>query len=75
MCLLQLKEGEFASVDAINVDGLLKQRLRAMGLTTDARICVRHFGWFKSTVQVMINRSLIALRKEEAEKIEVHRVA
>jgi len=75
MCLLQLKEGEFASVHAINVDKVLKQRLQAMGLTTNSRICVRHFGWFKSTVQVMINRSLIALRKEEAQQIEVHRIA
>jgi Fe2+ transport system protein FeoA len=75
MCLLQMKAGEIAAVDAVNVHGALRQRLMAMGLTQDARICVKHFGWFKSTVQVMINRTLIGLRREEAALIEVHRVA
>lgn len=75
MCLLQMKVGEVAAIEAVNVRGALRQRLIAMGLTQDARVCVKHFGWFKSTVQVMINRSLIALRKDEAALIEVHRVA
>ncbi len=75
MCLLNMKIGEIVSVDAINLNTTLKQRLCAMGLTRDAHICVKHFGWFKSTVQIRVNRSLIALRKEEAELIEVHPVA
>ncbi len=75
MCLLEMKIGEMVAVDAINVDATLKQRLCAMGLTRDAHICVKHYGWFKSTVQIRINRSLIALRKEEAELIEVHALA
>ena len=75
MCLLQMKVGEIAAVEAVNVNGALKQRLMAMGLTQDAQVCVKHFGWFKSTVQVMINRTLIALRREEAELIEVQKVA
>lgn len=72
MCLLQMKKNEMAIVDAIYLDQGLKHRLAAMGFTKESRICVKQYGWFKSTVQVMINRSLIALRKEEAEKIEVH---
>jgi ferrous iron transport protein A len=74
MCLLQMKVGEMASVDAVNVDGALKQRLLAMGLMPHARVSVKHYGWFKSTVQVMINRTLIALRRDEAELIEVHKI-
>jgi len=74
MCLLQMKAGEMLAVDAINVNDALRQRLCAMGLTRDARICIKHFGWFKSTVQIMINRSLIALRKDEAALIEVHKI-
>ena len=74
MCLLQMKAGEMLAVDAINVNEALKQRLCAMGLTRDAHICIKHFGWFKSTVQIMINRSLIALRKDEAQLIEVHKI-
>lgn len=75
MCLLNMKIGEMVSVDAINLNATLKQRLSAMGLTRDSHICVKHFGWFKSTVQIRVNRSLIALRKEEAQLIEVHPVA
>ena len=75
MCLLQMKIGEMVKIDAINVNGTLKQRLCAMGLTRDAHICIKHFGCFKSTVQVMVNRSLIALRKDEARLIEVHPIA
>jgi Fe2+ transport system protein FeoA len=45
-----------------------------MGLTPHAQISVKHFGWFKSTVQIMINRTLIALRRDEAERIEVHKI-
>ncbi|MDA3946316.1 MAG: FeoA domain-containing protein [Helicobacteraceae bacterium] len=72
MSLLHMKIGEMVAVDAINVNSVLKQRLCAMGLTRDAHICVKHFGCFKSTVQIRINRSLIALRKDEARLIEVH---
>jgi ferrous iron transport protein A len=74
MCLLQMKIGETAAVDAINVNDALRKRLYAMGFTVDSRICVKHYGWFKSTVQVMIDRTLIALRKDEAAQIEVHKI-
>lgn len=74
MCLLQMKAGETALIDAMRVDAALKHRLQAMGMHIDSKICVKRYGWFKSTVQIMINRSLIALRKEEAACIEVHRI-
>jgi len=74
MCLLEIKAGEMVSVDSINVNSELKQRFNAMGLMRDSHICIKHFGWFKSTVQIVINRSLIAIRKNEAELIEVHKI-
>ena len=74
MCLLQMKVGDMAAVDAINVQGDLKQRLNAMGLARNSEICIKQYGWFKSTVQIMINRTLIALRKDQAELIEVHKI-
>lgn len=74
MCLLQMNIGEMAAIDAIGLNPALRLRLQAMGLTKDAQICVKHFGWFRSTVQVMINRTLIALRRDEALQIEVHKI-
>jgi len=72
MCLLEMNKGEVAAIDALNVNGELKQRLNSLGIIRDNAICVKNFGLFKSTVQIMINRTLIALRKEEARLIEVH---
>ena len=74
MCLLQMKVGDIATVDAINIEGALKHRLNALGLARNSEVCIKQFGWFKSTVQIMINRTLIALRKDEAELIEVHKI-
>jgi Fe2+ transport system protein FeoA len=75
MNLIQLKVGETAVIDRVHVNGALKERLSSLGLLRNESVSIQHFGWFKSTVQVMTNRSLIALRKEEATCIEVHRVA
>lgn len=74
MCLLEMKVGEMAAIDALNVSSELKNRLNALGFIRDNNICIKKFGLFKSTVQIMINRSLIALRKEEAALIEVHKI-
>lgn len=75
MLLSQLAIGEMAVIDAINVGGALKKRLGSLGIMERESVCVKHFGMFKSTVQVMTESSFVALRKEEAACIEVHRVA
>ena len=72
MRLLEMKEGQIASIDALYVNGELKKRLNSLGFIKENNISLKKFGLFKSTVQIMINRSLIALRKEEARLIEVH---
>lgn len=74
MCLLEMKRGEMAVIDTVNVSGELKKRLVSLGLIRNANISIKNFGWFKSTVQVMINRSFIALRKDEAAQIMVHKI-
>ena len=74
MCLLEMKRGETAVIDTVNVNGELKKRLVSLGLIRNANISIKNFGWFKSTVQVMINRSFIALRKDEAALITVHKI-
>jgi Fe2+ transport system protein FeoA len=74
MCLLNMKVGEMASIDALNVNSDLKKRLNALGFIRNNHICIKNFGLFKSTVQIMINRSFIALRRDEAKLIEVHKI-
>lgn len=74
MQLLQMNVNEQAVVDAVNLSSNVRLRLRSMGLCPNSRVCIKHFGWFRSTVQVMIDSTLIALRKDEARQIEVHLV-
>lgn len=74
MCLLDIKAGEMVSVDSMNVSEELKRRLNSFGVMKNAHICVKQFGLFKSTVQVMVYRSLIAIRRDEARLIEVHKI-
>lgn len=75
MLLNELNVGEEAVIDAINIGGSLKSRLCSLGLTERQSVCVKHYGLFKSTVQVMTESSFIALRKSEASCIEVHKIA
>jgi Fe2+ transport system protein FeoA len=72
MCLLNMQKNDRCIVDSINLDSNIKKRLASMGFCPNSQICIKNFGWFKSTVQIEVNRALIALRKEEAEQIEVH---
>ena len=74
MLLHQLEVGEEAVIDTINIGGSLKSRLGSLGLSENQSICVKHYGFFRSTVQVMTESSFIALRKEEASCIEVHKI-
>jgi Fe2+ transport system protein FeoA len=69
-----MKVGDVAAIDAINVNEELKQRLNSLGFIRDNEISVKNFGLFKSTVQIMIHKTFIALRKEEAKLIEVHKI-
>lgn len=62
------------AIDALNVNIELKKRLNSLGFIRSNALRITQFGLFKSTVQIMINRSLIALRKEEAKLIEVHKI-
>lgn len=74
MCLLEMKVGERACIDMLNVDKVLKKRLNSFGFVRNGHLSVIRFSLFKSTVQVMVNNSLIALRKGEAKLIEVHKI-
>ena len=75
MLLNQLDIGDEAMIDTVNVSGALKERFHSISICEHELVTVKHFGWFKSTVQVFVNSSLIGLRKEEAACIEVHKVA
>lgn len=64
-------KGGTATVIKINAIGALKQRLISFGLMKGAEVKMLECGMTKSTFEVKIGNVSIALRREEAELIEV----
>jgi ferrous iron transport protein A len=64
-------KGGMATVVKINATGALKQRLISFGLMKGAEITMLECGLTKSTYEIKIGNVNIALRREEAELIEV----
>lgn len=64
-------KGGTATVIKINASGALKQRLISFGLMKGAEVKMLECGMTKSTFEVKIGNVSIALRREEAELIEV----
>lgn len=64
-------KGGTATVAKINATGALKQRLISFGLMKGAEVKMLECGMTKSTFEIKIGNVSIALRREEAELIEV----
>jgi len=71
MSLDELKKGDLAFVKSIDCDDELKHRLFSFGLMRGVKIKVKEFSLKKKTIEIEIGRSHIALRLDEAKKIEV----
>ncbi len=74
MTLDKLHKDDKAIITKINCDEVLKHRLSSFGLMRATEIKVKAFSLKKKTIEVEVGRSFIALRFEEAEKIEVKKV-
>ncbi len=71
MRLVDLKEGQEALVVRIDADEDLKRRFASLGLRRGSQIVIKAFSLNKSTIEIKIGSTLLALRKEEADKIQV----
>ena len=71
MTLNQLKINESAIITAIHCDEILKDRLYSFGIIKGVKIEIVELTLTKSTIEIKINQSKIALRLIEASKIEV----
>lgn len=71
MKLSELKVKQTAQIVSIDCDSILKNRLYSFGITKGAIIKVEEITLTKSTIEIKINQSKIALRMNEASKIEV----
>lgn len=71
MTLDKLKLNEKAIITSINCDDILKNRLYSFGIIKGSTLKIVAFTLTKSTIEIKINQTKVALRLSEASKIEV----
>ena len=69
--LTQCKKGCSCKITKLHASGPLKQRLMSFGMTRGVGIELLEYSPAKSTVEIKVGKMRIALRKEEAEMIEI----
>lgn len=71
MTLNSLMKGNSATIIAIYADAELKNRFNSFGLVKGAVVYAEEHSLTKKTMEIRINKTRIALRATEAEKIEI----
>ena len=75
MQLNQLNKGDHATILKINADKILKDRFASFGIMRGEEISVKGCSIGKQTMEIEAGATLIALRADEAMKIEVEKRA
>lgn len=71
MLLSQLHKGDQAQIVKINADKTLKDRFASFGIMPGEVLMIKAYTIAKQTMKIKINGTYVALRAEEADKIEV----
>ena len=71
MRLDELQKGDMAIIKEIDADPILKRRFYSFGLMKGVSIVVKEYSIKKKTIEIEVNRARVALRIDEAKKIEV----
>jgi len=74
MRLSDLKKGDQATIKKINAEESLKQRLASFGVGGGAELIVETYSIKRKTYEIIVDGTMIALRDEEAKKIEVEEI-
>ena len=74
MNVAELKKGNRAEIVKVSADKALKDRLTSFGVMKGEIILIKGCSLAKQTMEIEVGSTLIALRKDEAEKIEVERI-
>ena len=73
MRLSELEKGQEAKIVRIDAENGLKNRLMSFGIIRGADLRVEEYAPAKKTIKIAIDATMIALRFEEAQQIEVSR--
>ena len=71
LTLDKLKKGQSAVVLEVNASQELKKRLLAFGVSKGAYLEVKAFSPIRDSMTVVVNKTTMALRLDEASQIEV----
>jgi len=74
MVLSELHKGNRAEIIKINADKALKDRLTSFGVMRGEKLLIKGCSLAKQTMEIEVGSTLIALRADEAEKIEVEQI-
>jgi len=74
MFLIDLTKGDHALIVKIHADKALRDRLTSFGVMRGEELLVKGCSIAKQTMEIEVGSTLIALRKDEAEKIEVEKI-
>ena len=71
MVLNRLKKGESGKIVKIDADKALRDRLNSFGIVKGEKVTIREHSLAKQTIEIEIGTTLVVLRANEAEKIEI----
>jgi Fe2+ transport system protein FeoA len=70
----QLKKGDRALIRRVDADPELRNRLHSFGIVPGEELKVKGCSLGRKTMEIDVDGTLIALRKEEAARIAVERI-
>ena len=71
MLLTDIRKGDKAEIVKIHADKALKDRLTSFGVMRGEILSVKGCSLARQTMEIEVGSTLIALRADEAEKIEI----
>jgi len=74
MVLSDLRKGMKAEIVKINADKALKDRLTSFGVMRGEMLLVKGCSLAKQTMEIEVGSTLIAVRADEADKIEIEKM-
>ena len=71
MVLSELHKGDWAEIISVNADKALRDRLTSFGVIRGEKLFIKGCSLARQTMEIEVGATRIALRAEEASKIEV----
>ncbi|RRS31609.1 MAG: iron transporter [Epsilonproteobacteria bacterium (ex Lamellibrachia satsuma)] len=74
MKLSELTKGDKAEIIKINADKALRDRFSSFGVMRGEELLVKGCSLAKQTMEIEVGSTLIAVRADEADKIEIKKI-